>query len=103
MLSSDERENSVAHVQLVTALIIKVLTYVTTIHLNSSFCENQNLTAPISCGKDKKKKKKKDNFVVPVIVSVVGILILILTVAAVLWRLKRKRKHGTIYLLTMLE
>ncbi|CAL2245216.1 unnamed protein product [Prunus armeniaca] len=33
--------------------------------LSLSFCENQNLTAPISCGKDKKKKKKKDNFVVP--------------------------------------
>ncbi|VVA24289.1 PREDICTED: probable LRR receptor [Prunus dulcis] len=64
--------------------------------LSLSFCENQNLTAPISCGKDKKKKKKKDNFVVPVIVSVVGILILILTVAAVLWRLKRKRKHADV-------
>lgn len=46
-------------------------THVATMYIDASFCENQNLTAPVSCG-SKEKKKKNNNFVVPVVASVVG-------------------------------
>lgn len=65
-------------------------------YIDASFCENQNLTAPVSCG-SKEKKKKNNNFVVPVVASVVGsLLVLLLTAVAVCWGLKRKKKHGRI-------
>ncbi|XP_040371265.1 LRR receptor-like serine/threonine-protein kinase IOS1 isoform X2 [Rosa chinensis] len=61
-----------------------------------SLCENQNLTAPVSCG-SKEKKKNKNNFVVPVVASVVGTLVLLLlTAAAVCWGLTRRRKQGDV-------
>ncbi|KAI5355451.1 hypothetical protein L3X38_008346 [Prunus dulcis] len=53
--------------------------------LSLSLCANPNLSGNVSC-------KKKRNFVIPVVASVAGISILLLSVAALCWGIKRKRQ-----------
>ncbi|XP_016652369.1 PREDICTED: putative leucine-rich repeat receptor-like serine/threonine-protein kinase At2g19230, partial [Prunus mume] len=48
-------------------------------------CANPNLSGNVSC-------KKKHNFVLPVVAAVTGISILLLSVAALCWGIKRKRQ-----------
>ncbi|XP_020413183.1 probable LRR receptor-like serine/threonine-protein kinase At1g05700 [Prunus persica] len=52
--------------------------------LSLSLCENPNLSeyGHVSC----KSRKKKHNVVIPVLVSILGTVILLLTVAAICWR-----------------
>ncbi|KAL6285561.1 hypothetical protein ACE6H2_009951 [Prunus campanulata] len=57
-----------------------------------SLCDNAHLSRHVSCIL-KKKLKKKHSFVIP-IVSIAGIFILLLVVAAICWwGFKRKRQH----------
>ncbi|VVA24306.1 PREDICTED: probable [Prunus dulcis] len=57
--------------------------------LSLSLCANPNLSGNVSC-------KKKRNFVIPVVASVAGISILLLSVAALYWGIKRKRQPGAV-------
>ncbi|KAI5336448.1 hypothetical protein L3X38_015715 [Prunus dulcis] len=57
--------------------------------LSLSLCANPNLSGNVSC-------KKKRNFVIPVVESVAGISILLLSVAALCWGVKRKRQPGAV-------
>ncbi|ONI14981.1 hypothetical protein PRUPE_3G019400 [Prunus persica] len=57
--------------------------------LSLSLCANPNLSGNVSC-------KKKRNFVIPVVASVAGISILLLSVAALCWGIKRKRQPGAV-------
>ena len=63
------------------------LTIVAINHFYVSLCANPNLSGNVSC-------KKKRNFVIPVVASVAGISILLLSVAALCWGIKRKRQPG---------
>ncbi|KAM5579223.1 putative LRR receptor-like serine/threonine-protein kinase [Rosa sericea] len=58
--------------------------------LSLSLCDNPNLSGNVSC------KKKKQSFVIPITGSIIGISILLLIVAIIFWRLKRKRQHGAV-------
>ncbi|ONI33658.1 hypothetical protein PRUPE_1G439000 [Prunus persica] len=57
--------------------------------LSLSLCENPNISklGHVSC-----KSRKKQNVVIPVVVSITGTLILLLTVAAIWWRCKSEKK-----------
>ncbi|ONI15027.1 hypothetical protein PRUPE_3G021900 [Prunus persica] len=57
--------------------------------LSLSLCANPNLSGNVSC-------KKKCNFVIPVVASVAGISMLLLSVAALCWGIKRKRQPGAV-------
>ncbi|BBG98666.1 Leucine-rich repeat transmembrane protein kinase protein [Prunus dulcis] len=57
--------------------------------LSLSLCANPNLSGNVSC-------KKKRNFVIPVVASVAGISMLLLSVAALCWGIKRKRQPGAV-------
>ncbi|XP_020413172.1 putative leucine-rich repeat receptor-like serine/threonine-protein kinase At2g19230 [Prunus persica] len=59
--------------------------------LSLSLCENPNISklGHVSC-----KSRKKQNVVIPVVVSITGTLILLLTVAAIWWRCKSEKKDG---------
>ncbi|KAI5336445.1 hypothetical protein L3X38_015712 [Prunus dulcis] len=57
--------------------------------LSLSLCANPNLSRNVSC-------KKKRNFVISVVASVAGISMLLLSVAALCWGIKRKRQPGAV-------
>ncbi|PQQ04111.1 putative LRR receptor-like serine/threonine-protein kinase [Prunus yedoensis var. nudiflora] len=62
---------------------------------------NNNLTGPIpdflSELPNLTHPKKKHSFVIPIVVSIAGIFILLLVVAAICWwGFKRKRQHGDV-------
>jgi hypothetical protein len=49
----------------------------------------------IPCGWDSCEKKKKKNIVVPIVASIGGMFILSLTVMAILWGLRSRKKQDT--------
>ncbi|XP_021820191.1 putative leucine-rich repeat receptor-like serine/threonine-protein kinase At2g19230 [Prunus avium] len=57
--------------------------------LSLSLCENPNISGlgHVSC-----KLRKKQNVIIPVVVSIIGTMILLLTVAAIWWRCKSEKK-----------
>ncbi|PQM35090.1 putative LRR receptor-like serine/threonine-protein kinase [Prunus yedoensis var. nudiflora] len=58
--------------------------------LSLSLCDNAHLSRHVSC-----ILKKKHSFVIPIVVSIAGIFILLLVVAAICWwGFKTKRQHG---------
>ncbi|KAK9923505.1 hypothetical protein M0R45_031921 [Rubus argutus] len=59
--------------------------------LSLRLCENPNLSGNISC-----KKKKKHSIVIPIIGSIIGISILLLSVLVFCWFRKRKSQHGAV-------
>ncbi|XP_050384146.1 probable LRR receptor-like serine/threonine-protein kinase At1g51880 [Argentina anserina] len=61
--------------------------------LSLSLCNNPNLSENVSC---KKKKSAVSGYVIPIIGSVIGITVLLLIVAIIFWRLKRRRQHGAV-------
>ncbi|CAB4302988.1 unnamed protein product [Prunus armeniaca] len=64
--------------------------------LSLSLCENLNTSEQVSCEKKEMKKKKQNSNIVPIVVPIVGISILLLSVAAIWWGIKRRRQNATI-------
>jgi len=52
-------------------------------------------------GQCNKKRKEKKNIVIPLLSTVCGVLILLMTVAAVLWTLERRKPRGETTIITL--
>lgn len=78
-------------------IINQNLTIVAINHLDISLCENLNMSEQVSCEKKEMKKKKQNSNIVPIVVPIVGISILLLSVAAIWWGIKRRRQNGKTY------
>ncbi|VVA18592.1 PREDICTED: probable LRR receptor [Prunus dulcis] len=64
--------------------------------LSLSLCENLNMPEQVSCEKKETKKRKQNSNIVPIVVPIVGISILLLSVAAIWLGIKRRRQNATI-------
>ncbi|CAL8131717.1 unnamed protein product, partial [Prunus armeniaca] len=78
---------------LLVPIINPNLTIVAINHLDISLCENLNTSEQVSCEKKEMKKKKQNSNIVPIVVPIVGISILLLSVAAIWWGIKRRRQN----------
>ncbi|KAI5336936.1 hypothetical protein L3X38_016205 [Prunus dulcis] len=61
--------------------------------LSLSLCENLNMPEQVSCEKKETKKRKQNSNIVPIVVPIVGISILLLSVAAIWLGIKRRRQN----------
>ncbi|XP_016648894.1 PREDICTED: probable LRR receptor-like serine/threonine-protein kinase At1g05700 [Prunus mume] len=71
--------------------------------LSLSFCENLNTSEQVSCEKKEMKKKKQNSNIVPIVVPIVGISILLLSVAAIWWGIKRRRQNGKTFVMMQIK
>ncbi|ONI15694.1 hypothetical protein PRUPE_3G056100 [Prunus persica] len=64
--------------------------------LSLSLCGNLNMPEQVSCEKKETKKRTQNSNIVPIVVPIVGISILLLSVAAIWLGIKRRRQNATI-------
>lgn len=79
---------------LLVPIINQNLTIVAINHLDISLCGNLNMPEQVSCEKKETKKRKQNSNIVPIVVPIVGISILLLSVAAIWLGIKRRRQNG---------